>query len=329
MRVFCRATIGCLILAFAGTSAFGAGEAAVTTPPSLAGVAWAGPAPDPSFLDGKTVVVLTYVTWCPKCNAWTGNVAAEIKAQSVDKPVVVLAISTDTPPAGALEYMQQRGLVGPNIFHGSDPSIATRFGFANQFINYAIVSPAGQVVDSGNGGSRYADEKKPSYAAARYLAESKDIGRFRFLKPDMPAALKERLWLLELGFVRDAKKLESGLEPAERDLLRSAIQSFVAAELEQIETASKGDSLADKLSAADRATFLISYFAATPEGRRAKEIVATLSKDKSLKDELAAKRQYEAAMKVTDPARRAKALEAVVKKLPNTEYGKKASQPAQ
>jgi hypothetical protein len=184
MRVYCRAALGSLIVAFAASMAFGEGEATVTTPPSLAGVAWAGPAPDPAFLEGKTVVVLTYVTWCPKCNAWTGNVASEIKAQSVDKPVVVLAISTDTPPAGALEYMKQRGLTGPNIFHGSDPSIATRFGFANQFINYAIVSPEGKVVESGNGGRRYADDKKPSYAAARYIAEGQDVGRFRFLKPD-------------------------------------------------------------------------------------------------------------------------------------------------
>jgi hypothetical protein len=112
MRGFSRAAVCGVILAFAGRGAYGEGEATVQTPPSLAGVAWAGPAPDPAFLDGKTVVVLTYVTWCPKCNAWTGKVASEVKEQSVDKPVVVLAISTDTPPAGALEYMKQRNLVG-------------------------------------------------------------------------------------------------------------------------------------------------------------------------------------------------------------------------
>jgi hypothetical protein len=329
MRGFFRAALCGVILAFAGPRAYGEGEATVQTPPSLAGVAWAGPAPDPAFLEGKTVVVLTYVTWCPKCNAWTGKVASEVKDQSVEKPVVVLAISTDTPPAGALEYMKQRKLVGPNVFHGSDPTIARRFGFANEFINYAIVSPEGKIVDSGNGGRHFADDKKPSYAVARYVAGSEDVGSFRFVRPEMPAALKERLWLLELGVSRDMKKMESGLSPEEVSQLRAAVQSFVEAEVAQVEQLAKSESIADKLAAVDRSTFLTAHFASTPEGRRAKEIVASFSRDKTLKDELNAKRQFEAAMKLTDQLRQRKTLESLGKKLGDTLYGKRASEAAQ
>jgi hypothetical protein len=319
----------CATVLLAGSVAFGRDEAAVETPPSFESVAWAGPAPVPAYLEGKTLVVLTYVTWCPKCNAWTGKVAGEIKQQANDKPIVVFAISTDTPPAEAFAYMNQRGLVGPNIFHGSDPSIAKRFGFANEFINYAIVNPDGKVVNSGNAGTHYTDSKKPEYAPARYLESSEDLGRFRFLKPDMPAPLKERLWLLELGVSREVKKLELGLSPADRDLLRSAVESFLATELAQVEQRSQAPSLADKLSAADKATEIVSNFGTSPEGRRAKEILATFAKDKQLKNELAAKRLYEAALKIPDPGRRNKAMEGVVKKFPDTEYGKKATQPTE
>lgn len=322
------ARIGCVSVLLAGTVACGGDEATVEVPPSFAGVAWAGPVPSPAGVEGKTVVVLTYVTWCPKCNAWTGKVASEIKQQADDKPIVVFAISTDTPPAEAFAYMKERGLVGPNVFHGSDPSIAKQFGFENEFINYAIVSPDGKVVKSGNAGAHYTDSKKPEYASARYLASAADLGRFRFLKPDMPAPLKERLWLLELGVTRDVKKLESGLSPENRDLLRSAITSFLAAEFAQVEQLSQAESLADRLAAADKAASIVSDFASSSEGRRCKEILATFAKDDELKSELAAKRLYEAATKVTDPARRSKAMEGVVKKFPDTEYGKKASLPS-
>jgi len=326
VQLFRFASACCLIVACAGTGAFSQDTATVETPPSLSDVKWAGPAPDPSFLKGKTVIVLTYVTWCPKCNAWTGKVAAEIKQESVDKPVVVLAISTDTPPAGALEYMQERKLVGPNVFHGFDPTIAARFGFANKFINYAIVSPEGKIVASGNAGSHFTDDKKPSYASARYIAESNDLGSLRFVKPEMPGALKERLWLIELGVSRDVKKMEAGLSPEESDLLRSTIQSGIAAELEQLEELSKSESIADKLSAVNKATFLTSQFAATSEGRRAKELLAQLAKDSAIKDEMSAKKQYDAAMKIADPIRRRKALESLVKKFAETEYGRQAAQ---
>lgn len=309
--------------------ACGGDEATVETLPSFAGVMWAGPVPSPASLEGKSVVVLTYVTWCPKCNAWTGKVAAELKEQADNKPIVVFAISTDTPPAEAFAYMEERGLVGPNIFHGSDPSIAEQFGFTNEFINYCIVSPEGKVVKSGNAGTHYSDAKKPEYASSRYLASSEDLGRFRFLKPDMPAPLKERLWLLELGFSRDVKKLESGLSPEHRDLLRSAVSSYLAAELAEVERLSQAESLADKLAAADKATDIVANFASSPEGRRCKEILVAFAKDNGLKNELAAKRLYDGALKIADPVRRSKAMEALVKKFPDTEFGKKAHQPTE
>lgn len=168
MHLFRPASISCVLAVLVGAAAFGQDAAIVDTPPSLAGVTWAGPAPAPSLLKGKTVVVLTYVTWCPTCNAWTGKVAAE---------------------------------------------------------------------------------------------------------------------------------------------------------LEQLEKLSTSVSIADKLSAVDKATFVTSQFPSTPEGRRAKDLLAQLVKDSAIKDEVIAKKQYDAAMKIADPIRRRKSLESLVKKYAETEYG--------
>jgi hypothetical protein len=57
--------------------------------------------------------------------------------------------------------------------------------------------------------------------------------------------------------------------------------------------------------------------------------VASFSREKTLKDELNAKRQFEAAMKLTDPRRQRKTLESLGKKLGDTVYGKRAAEAAE
>ena len=62
--------------------------------PSLDGVSWHGPSTTLDALAGKTVVVLTYVTWCPKCNEWSPNLFDQLRTAVEDKPV-----ESETPPA--------------------------------------------------------------------------------------------------------------------------------------------------------------------------------------------------------------------------------------
>ena len=302
-------------------------------PPSFSGVAWAGPTASPSALAGKTVVVVTYVTWCPKCNAWSGNMLTEIKDAIADKPVVVYAISTDTPPAEAVQYMQTRGFIGPNIFHGHDPTIAKRFGFQSQFFNYAVINPEGKVARSGTAGGQIGDGKMPEYDVARELMGVQDFGKFRFLKPEMSADLKNRLWLVELGaskaLNRDLKKMEKGLTTEDRDLLRTTVKEFVAAEVMSLDELSQSDEVGDKLAALDKAIFLNTQFASTPEGKRAKEVLAELNGDKTLKQESLAKKQYEKTMQIADQDKRARALDLLGKKFADTQFGKHASEAAQ
>ena len=117
------------------------GPAIGSSPPSLGSVVWGGQGTSFESLKGKTVVVITYVTWCPICNGWSKEALGGLPKEIAAKPVVVLAISTDTPPEKAQAYLKERGVVGPQILPGYDPTIATRFGFTNKFFNYAIIGP--------------------------------------------------------------------------------------------------------------------------------------------------------------------------------------------
>ena len=171
--------------------------------PALDPVAWAGPATNFRALQGKTVVLLTYVTWSPVYNARSGELVAQIKAAAKDKPVVILAISTDTQPADALRYMAQRGFTGTNILHGYDPSIARRFAFKGESFNYALIGPEGAIVSQGEADSYYETDNGDVYAPAYELSllETSDLGKFRFLTDNMSQQLKELIFPMELGAV--------------------------------------------------------------------------------------------------------------------------------
>ncbi len=206
-------------------------------------------------------------------------------------------------------------------------------GADSEFFNYAIVDPLGKISGSGSAGGRYSDGKVPEYDVARELASVQDFGKFRFLKPEMSADLKERLWLVELGaskaLNKDLKKMEKGLTTEDRDLLRKTVQDFVADEVKSLDELNKSDDVNDKLAALDKAMFLNSQFASTAEGKRAKEVLAELNGDKTLKQEALAKKQYEKTMRIADQDKRAKALDLLGKKFANTQFGKQASEAAQ
>ncbi len=86
-------------------------------------VQWSGREATSEALQGKSVLVLGFVTWCPICNGWSPQLLEQIKTASVGKPVIVLAIATDVDASRAKAYMQQRGFAAPNILYGSDPHV--------------------------------------------------------------------------------------------------------------------------------------------------------------------------------------------------------------
>jgi peroxiredoxin len=298
---------------------------------SLDGVAWEGAGVRLDQLKGKTVVVVTYVTWCPRCNEWAPGLLKSVNTAITDKPVIVLAVSTDTPPAKAKEYMDRAGLAGPNVLNGYDPKLAKSFGFSNEFFNYVVIDPKGEMIDSGSFGSRYHKDGKLVSAVVGTLDHAKDLGKLRFVDAGMSPELKEMMWSMELGYIaevqRSLKKAEKTLKPDDRALLKTKMESFLDEELKTAQELAAGDP-GQRIDALDKASFLSANFKAASQGKEAKKILADLTKDKTLKKELSAKKMYDASMQTPDPDRRVALLEKAAKQFPGTHYGELADKAA-
>ena len=143
-------------------------QAAETSAAELEGVRWVGPPVSLEGLRGKTVVLIDYATWCPKCNKWSGEVCKQIKEAVQDKPVVVLAINNDETPGNVKPYLLARDFLAPNIVHGYDPQIAKRNGLPDLW-GYMIINPAGKIIDKGQVGSYFGGDANKVFVVAKKL----------------------------------------------------------------------------------------------------------------------------------------------------------------
>ena len=305
------------------------GPDAGSAPPSLGNVVWATQGTNFESLQGKTVVVLTYVTWCPKCNAWSGDMVKQLKKSIGDKPVVVLALSTDSPPDKAVAYMSQRDFTGPNILHGYDPAIARQFKFDNEFFNFAVIGPDGKVAHSGNAGAYFKQASGNDYTPGHCVNELTDLGKFRFLTDNMSANLRSLIFPMELGVypaAADIARLKRSLSEKDRTAFETTLENFLDDRLAEVKRQASGE-VAEKLAAIDAAAFLSTNFKSTDQGKEARKLGADLSKDKELKKELSAKRLYEKCLEKSEGnvARQAELLRSVAKKYPGTHYAELAT----
>jgi peroxiredoxin len=300
------------------------GQGGATQIASLDGVAWEGPGASLEQLKGKTVVVLTFGNWCPKCGARAREIFSNVSKAAAGKPVVIVAVSTDASPAKAKEYAEHHGLRGANVLNGSDPQLAKSFGFTNEFFNFVIIDPAGELASSGN--AAYETEKGDvqSYVVGKLIRESKDLGKFRFIDPAMSLGLQELLWPMELGQTsaahRGLKRAETSLKPADRELLKTAMDRFLDEELKTIQALAQGRG-AQRVLALKQAAALSSAFRTSEQGKEAKRLLVELAKDKGLMKEVSAKKVYDLSMQTPDPDQRMAQLEKAAKQFPDTYYG--------
>ncbi len=170
-----RSVLASIALLIGISSSLARLEAADATANALEGVRWVGPAVTLEALRGKTVVLMDYATWCPKCNKWSGNVCKQLKEFITDKPVVVLAINNDETPANVRPYLEARNFFAPNIIHGYDANVAKRNGLPDLW-GYMLLDPTGKIVEKGNVGAFYPDN---SNALIREAPGADQSGRIR------------------------------------------------------------------------------------------------------------------------------------------------------
>lgn len=296
--------------------------------PSLEGVRWAGPPISYDMLKGKSAVVLVYATWCPKCNAWSGELFQQLREAASNAPAVILAINADETPAAAKEYVTQRGLFGPNIFHGYDPAMHRKMGFDSNLFNYVIVGPDGAVAARGFAGTYAGAEAAKRFTLATRLA-APGVGEFQFISPGMSDALKALFWPWELGNISESalKAVQGKLSAEEKQAAEAAVAKYLDAKLDQIRAKYKG-TVPERIEAYEAALAMSGVFRGTPQNAKAKEVVKFLDADPALKHEMAAKKVYDGALaKIAEnPKRKTALLKAVVQRFEDTHYGKLAAE---
>ena len=296
-------------------------EAAESTDRVLDGVRWVGPAVTLEALRGKTVVVLDYATWCPKCNAWSGEVCKQIKEAIQDKPVVVLAINNDETPGNVRPYLETREFFAPNIIHGYDPKIAKRNGLPDLW-GYMIIDPQGKITEKGQVGTYFGGGDTKVYVLTKKLQEKSGLGEFVVIDAKMPDTVKKALWPMELGLATgaDLRKF-SGDQKQQVD---AALARYGDKELKSIRTLTKGEA-DEKLTAYDRATALGLQLKGTDSAKEAKKVLLALEADATFKRELLAKKAYERCVKMPSTSiSRATALKVLIKRFDGTHYAEKA-----
>jgi len=297
----------------------------------LLGVRWAGPAVSLEQLRGKTVLLLVYASWCPKCNEWSGELFSQLKQAVYNKPTVILAICADNSPEQARAYVAQRGFIAPNIIHGYDPTMPKKLGFDSPLFNYVLFDSEGRNKGTGYAGGLLADGPNKRYSVAEEIARLRPPGQFKVLGEGMSEPVAQIVWPFELGMGGEAAltKGRASLSADQKKELDAAIERYLDTQLEEIRAGYKGEP-AVRLAAYDKASALSNSFRATPQSKKAREVVLFLEKDEAFKRELAAKKAYEACTARTGPnVKRDQLFRAVAKRFEGTHCGRLAQEAAE
>ncbi len=299
---------------------------------SFSSIRWAGPGASSDALKGKTVVMVSFVTWCPICNGWAPEMLAQIKKATEDKPVVVLAVATDVDAAAGKTYMLQHKFVGSNILYGADANVATEYGVeAKNLWNYVWFDPTGKVTKKGAAGAAYAGPNNTkTYVVPQEINTTKDLGKLEFVSSTMSPEVKQYAWGIELGDYAlltqiSSPKVQRLFSKDDREALVGMQSHFLDERLASAKENSTGD-IPKKIDAFETATQLATHFRTTAQGKEAVKIAAALNGDPAFRKELTAKSQYNLALNKSggDDAKLAKLLRAVSVHFAGTYYGDQA-----
>ncbi len=328
---------GMLLVGFAGVlsaadstaSSPPAAEKAAPTP-SLDSVQWSGPGVSLSSLQGKTTVIMPFVTWCPKCNAVAPEMLKQLSAAIADKPVILVAVVTDVDANAGRAHLTGMGLKGPNVLFGANPKMNEELGLDPKNLwNFAMVDPQGKIKATGAANGAYPDK---TYALPKQISSAGDLGKLQFLTADMSPAVKNIVWPIEMGDVATLVKASNprnlrGLPKEDQQSLQEMTKKFLDEQLSSAKELVNGD-VPKKIEGFGKATQLSSAFGSTAEGKEAKKIVTDLNGDAEFRKELAARRMYEQSVAKSggDEVKLAKSLHVVVQRYPETYYGEMAKQ---
>jgi len=153
---------------------------AAPAPPFGSSITWNTGKETPSLeaMKGKAVLVVFFQSWCPLCNAWSGEVLQSFTETFKDDPrVVLVALKTDGGSVrDALSYLNGRAdtnywLVGTD----ENATFARQATGVDGLYTYAWITPEGLIGESGKAGSSVSGQRPKVYWAARKEAKEKFV----------------------------------------------------------------------------------------------------------------------------------------------------------
>ncbi|PQO35292.1 hypothetical protein C5Y96_09665 [Blastopirellula marina] len=292
---------------------------------ALAGVRWQGRVPSPESIGDKTPVVMVYASWCPICNGWSPELFKQIQEMIRDEPVVLFAINADETTRG-VSYALERNLVGPNIFHGDDPTIVKRMGFDSELFRYAVFQEGMQSKKASAGSYFNNNDGTKEFSIVRDMKSGLG-GSFSILTPEMSPSLRELLWPAEIGAKLNERSLISLRKNMDEGLtgeFNTAVTEYLNRQVEKVKTSRTG-SIPEQISGYELAETVATDFKSTPQGRACREFVDNLADDETFQNELTAKKLYDQGkQKANSPVTLKRMMGRVISRYADTYYGKEA-----
>ena len=292
---------------------------------ALAGVRWQGRVPSPASIGDKTPVVMVYASWCPICNGWSPELFAQVREMIQDKPVVLFAINADETTRG-VNYALERNLVGPNIFHGDDPTIVKRMGFQSELFRYSVFKDGMQTGRYAASSYYTMNDGSKEFAIIRDMKSGMG-GSFSILTPEMSPGLKNVLWPAEIGAKLDERSLISlrrNMDEGMSDEFNTAVTDYLNRQIEMIKTSREG-TIPEKIKGYEIAEMVATDFKSTPQGRACRDLVDKLDEDETFQNELTAKKLYDQGkQKANSPVTLKRMMGRVISRYADTYYGQEA-----
>jgi peroxiredoxin len=272
---------------------------------------------------GKVVVLYFFEKQCPTCKGLVPERNAVINAYK-DKPIKFIAISPGGTLADAAAYVQQTKLAMP-VFADSQRIMEKRYGFTISLQNIhqtRIIGPDGKL----------AHIQFSKDIIDKVLADTKADWKYKGQTYD--AKLGPAVDAFEWGqFPQGMKVLTPARKSTNKTLAESANKLFDELKKDGEKWKAEGDKWADSdpVQAYDNYSKVASVFAGDDLGKSVADPVKKLSADKSVSNELAARKGFatiEANLGKSTPAQKAQAVKALqdfAKKFPNTPTGDKAA----
>jgi peroxiredoxin len=271
---------------------------------------------------GKVLVLFFYEDDCPRCRGSIPERNAVV-AQFKDKPVKFLAVASSDTLNEAIGYTRETRLAMP-AFADTLGVMQARYGFKISLQNiwqFRVIGPDGNI------SAMSMDPAAIEAAVAKVQWKYKTGG--------YDAKLNGVIELLEWNQHEAALRQLRPLAKAKSAAGESAAKLYEAVKAEGqqwLDEAAKAQQAEDVVKAHDLYAKVAACFAAEDLGKTATEALKALKENKAVKDELAARKMYDAlanAMSRAMPKQRAEIVgfcNSIAKKYPETPTGKKAGE---